>query len=242
MNNLVGSTNLINLSVKHNVKRFVFTSSVAAYGNLPSPMTEAMTPMPEDPYGIAKYAVELDLKAAYHMWGMEYTIFRPHNVYGERQHHGDTYRNVLGIFMNQVFMGKPMTIFGDGKQTRAFSYIDDVAPYIAKSCEMDDCVNEIINIGADKPCTVLEIAELIQKEMGIEAKIEFLPERNEVKHAYCDHEKAQRIFGIDTITPLEEGVKKMIASAKEIGFMEPTKFNGIELWDKMPESWRKFTQ
>ena len=134
--NLIGSVNLINEAVKHDVKCFVFTSSIAVYGAGQLPMDEAMIPLPEDPYGISKYAVELDLRAAHEMFGLNYVIFRPHNVYGEGQNLGDRYRNVLGIFMNQIMQGLPLTIFGDGEQTRAFSYISDVAPYIARSVEV----------------------------------------------------------------------------------------------------------
>jgi len=101
-NNLIGSINLINLSIKHKIKRFIFTSSIAVYGSNQVPMVETLTPQPEDPYGISKYAVELDLIAANKMFGLEYVIFRPHNVYGERQNHGDPYRNVLGIFINNI--------------------------------------------------------------------------------------------------------------------------------------------
>ncbi|MCI0520595.1 MAG: NAD-dependent epimerase/dehydratase family protein, partial [Chloroflexi bacterium] len=126
-NNLIGSVNLINAAVNHQVKCFVFTSSIAVYGASPElPMTEATTPHPEDPYGIAKLAVEQELRVSKDMFGLDYVIFRPHNVYGERQNIGDKYRNVVGIFMNQILQGKPMTIFGDGSQTRAFSYIGDV--------------------------------------------------------------------------------------------------------------------
>ncbi|MGC8880637.1 MAG: NAD-dependent epimerase/dehydratase family protein, partial [Anaerolineae bacterium] len=132
-NNLIGSVNLINLSVLHDIKCFVFTSSIAVYGANQLPMTEDLTPQPEDPYGISKYAVELDLRAAHAQFGLHYIIFRPHNVYGEHQNIGDKYRNVIGIFMNQILSGQPLTIFGDGEQTRAFSYIDDVAPIIAQS-------------------------------------------------------------------------------------------------------------
>ena len=96
-------------------------------------MKEDLIPLPEDPYGVAKYAVELDLKCAHEMFGLKYTIFRLHNVYGSRQNHGDPYRNVLGIFINNIMLNKPLIIFGDGKQTRAFTHVSDVAPYIA-SC------------------------------------------------------------------------------------------------------------
>ena len=131
-NNVLGSMNLINLSVRHGVERFVFTSSIAVYGSNQVPMHERMAPSPEDPYGIAKYAVELDLRAAHELFGLQYTVFRPHNVYGEYQNIGDRYRNVIGIFMNQLALGQPLTIFGDGQQQRAFSYIDDVVwPMVA---------------------------------------------------------------------------------------------------------------
>jgi len=139
-NNLIGSVNLINLAVNYEVKCFIFTSSIAVYGSGQTPFLENIKPEPEDSYGIAKYAVEQELKTSHDMFGLNYIIFRPHNVYGERQNIGDRYRNVIGIFMNQLMKGEPLTIFGDGKQTRAFSYIDDVAPVIAHSGFMKECL------------------------------------------------------------------------------------------------------
>lgn len=238
-NNLIGSMKLINRAVRNKVKHFVFTSSIAVYGTNQTPMAETLVPQPEDPYGIAKYAVEMDLKAAYEMFGLAYTIFRPHNVYGERQNHGDPYRNVLGIFINNIMKGKPMTIFGDGKQTRAFSYIGDVAPYIADSIDISKAKNEIFNIGADKPYSVLKLAETIARAMNIKPKIEFLPMRNEVVHAYSDHSKARKVFGIKKTTDLKTGVQKMVEWSKEIGPKNPKKFRNIEIFENMPPSWRK---
>jgi len=127
-NNLIGSVNLINASVNHGVKCFVFASSIAVYGQSKPPFVEEMTPHPEDPYGISKYAVELDLHVSKMMWDLNYIIFRAHNVFGEHQNIGDKYRNVIGIFLNQIMQGKKLTVFGDGGQKRAFSYISDVAP------------------------------------------------------------------------------------------------------------------
>ena len=126
MNNLIGTVNLINAAVNYDVRRFVFTSSIAVYGAGQTPMTEDMTPVPEDPYGIAKLACEQELQTSQRMFGLEYTIFRPHNVYGEKQNIGDRYRNVVGIFINQILKGEPMTIFGDGLQQRAFTHVGDV--------------------------------------------------------------------------------------------------------------------
>jgi UDP-glucose 4-epimerase len=132
-NNVIGSINLINESVRHEVECFVFTNSIAVYGAVEPPMREDQKPRPEDPYGVAKYAVELDLAAAHEMFGLPYVIFRPHNVYGEYQNLGDPYRNVIGIFMNQVMTGRPLSVFGDGAQERAFSYVGDIVPAIVES-------------------------------------------------------------------------------------------------------------
>src|SRR5579872_6737662 len=144
-NNLVGSVNLINAAVNAGVKRFVFTSSIAVYGAGQNPMSENQIPIPEDPYGIAKLSVEHELRVSHAMFGLDYVIFRPHNVYGERQNIGDRYRNVVGIFMNQLIKGEPMTLFGDGTQQRAFSHIDDVAPVIASSVNFPAAYNQVFN-------------------------------------------------------------------------------------------------
>lgn len=236
-NNLVGSINLINESIKHKVKRFVFTSSIAVYGALEPPMREDMTPMPEDPYGVAKYAVELDLKTAHEMFGLNYTIFRPHNVYGEYQNIGDKYRNVVGIFMNQLMKGNSLSVFGDGLQTRAFSYIGDVAPHIANCINIDSTINEIYNIGADKEYTVLELAETVQKTMGLEQPVRHLEARNEVVHAHADHSKAKRDFDVSSFTTLENGIQKMADWAKDTGSRASDKFENIEITEKLPPFW-----
>jgi UDP-glucose 4-epimerase len=236
-NNLIGSINLVNEAVKHKVKCFVFTSSIAVYGGLRPPMKEDMTPAPEDPYGVAKYAVELDLKCAHEMFGLNYIIFRPHNVYGEYQNLGDKYRNVVGIFMNQLMQGKELSVFGDGKQTRAFSYIGDVAPVIAGSVNVPGAYNQVFNIGADREFTVNELAHVIQDAMSLSGKIRHLPPRNEVVHAYADHAKAQRVFELTHSTTLEEGITKMAAWAKDAGIRRSVKFKNIEVSEKLPSFW-----
>ncbi len=167
-NNLMGSVNLINAAINHGTRGFIFTSSIAVYGASPQlPMTEETPPHPEDPYGIAKLAVEQELEASRRMFGLDYVIFRPHNVYGERQNIGDRYRNVVGIFMNQILQGHPMTVFGDGTQTRAFSYIGDVAPIIAAAAETPAAYNQVFNIGADQAYSVNALAEAVAGAMGV---------------------------------------------------------------------------
>jgi len=238
-NNLIGSINLINASVNYDVKCFVFTSSIAVYGAAQPPVTEDMIPLPEDPYGIAKYAVELDLKASHELFGLNYIIFRPHNVYGERQNIGDKYRNVIGIFINQLMHGKPMTFFGDGSQTRAFSYIGDIAPVIARSVYERHAYNQTFNVGADKPYSVNHLAQVVASAMGMECRVELLEARKEVVHAFSSHAKAQEVFGVQPQTPLEEGVERMVEWAKSAGPRRSKDFENIEIEKNLPTSWAK---
>lgn len=238
-NNLIGSINLINLSVRHGVKCFVFTSSIAVYGGLPPPMREDMAPRPEDPYGVAKLAVEMDLAAAKHMFGLEYVIFRPHNVYGEYQNIGDKYRNVVGIFMNQLMQGRPLSVFGDGLQQRAFSYVGDISPIIAGCVNVPAAFGEVFNIGADQPYTVLELAQAVMEAMGVKGEVLHVEARNEVVHAWSDHGKAHRVFGERPGTPLGEGLRRMAEWARRTGARESSEFGEIEIHDKLPPFWKR---
>ncbi|MCG8387957.1 MAG: NAD-dependent epimerase/dehydratase family protein [Cytophagales bacterium] len=238
-NNLLGSVNLINASIKSKVKCFVFTSSIAVYGTQTLPMIETATPMPEDPYGISKYAVEMDLKTAHEMFGLNYIVFRPHNVYGSLQNIGDRYRNVIGIFMNQLLQGNPLTVFGDGTQTRAFSAIQDVAPHMANAVNIPGAYNEIINIGGDTDYSVNDLAKTVMKVMGLTSDIRYLDSRNEVMHAYADHQKAHRLFGIQPkeLIELEEGLKEMADWVQKVGIRKTPKFENIEITEKLPPIW-----
>jgi UDP-glucose 4-epimerase len=240
-NNLIGSINLINQSILHKIKCFVFTSSIAVYGEGQLPMREELTPMPEDPYGVAKFAVEMDLKTAHEMFGLNYVVFRPHNVYGEYQNIGDRYRNVIGIFMNQLLQGKSLTIFGDGSQTRAFSYIDDVAPHIANSVNIPDAYNQIFNIGGDIDYTVNELATTVMDVMNLRQEISYQPARNEVLHAYSDHSKAKKVFNLDEnkFVKLKDGVEKMAKWVDAVGSRESSYFGEIEIEENLPPIWKK---
>jgi UDP-glucose 4-epimerase len=236
--NLLGSINLINESILHHVKCFVFTSSIAVYGSSQIPMVEALAPHPEDPYGVSKYAVELDLQAANAMFELPYIIFRPHNVYGERQNIADRYRNVVGIFMNQVMSGKAMSIFGDGLQTRAFSYVGDVASVIARAPLTQQAYGEVFNVGAENPYTILELAEEVAHVFDIAPQIEYLPARTEVRHAVASHEKIHRFFDLPESTPLSTGLHRMAAWAKDHGPCQPVEFDNIEVPVNLPSSWQ----
>ena len=238
-NNVIGSVNLINAAVNAgSVKCFVFTSSIAVYGSAAVPMREDVAPQPEDPYGVAKYAVELDLRAAKHMFGLDSIVFRPHNVYGERQHLGDRYRNVIGIFMNRLLQDQNMPVFGDGSQTRSFTYVGDVAPTIARCVTNPAAYNRTFNIGCDASTTVSDLAVAVAKAMNKPCDIEYLPARLETHHASADHSLLHRVFGKQTPTSLEQGLARMAAWATASGPREPTVFKDIEIETNLPPSWR----
>ena len=237
--NLIGSVNLINAAVNYNIKRFVFTSSIAVYGENQLPMHEELTPMPEDPYGIAKYAVEQELIVTKRLFDLDYTIFRPHNVYGELQNISDRYRNVIGIFMNKIMRGESLVIFGDGEQTRAFTHIADVAPHIAQSVNIPDASCEIFNLGTDNHVSVNKLADLVMSAMEKKVSVEHFRARDEVKHAYCSHDKFHRVFGTTSKIELAEGLHRMATWAKKVGPRPATEFDEIEISKNLPDAWKK---
>jgi UDP-glucose 4-epimerase len=238
-NNLIGSVNLINAAVQHEVRCFVFTSSIAVYGRTPPPVTEDLPAAPDDPYGVAKAAVEQDLRISREVFGLRYIIFRPHNVYGERQNIGDPYRNVVGIFMNRILRGEPLPIFGDGTQSRAFSHVSDVAPVIADSIQRPEAYDQIFNIGADHPVTINELGETVSRAMGAPFRPQYLPPRFEVTHAHASHAKARAVLGCQDRVTLEDGVRAMAAWVKQVGARESRRFGALEIERNLPPSWRQ---
>ena len=216
-NNVIATSNIVNECVNHNVKRLIFASSMAVYGHGwegKRPFSEDDQPCPIDPYGIAKYACEMDIQVAGEQHGLNWTIIRPHNVYGINQNIWDKYRNVLGIWMYQYLNNQPMTIFGDGTQTRAFSYIDDcLEPLINAAIKKEACC-EIINLGGTKFNTINE-ANSILREVIKNGAVEYREARHEVKDAYPTYTKSVEILEYEHKTDLKEGLEKMWAWAKE---------------------------
>ena len=212
-NNLICSANLINECITHNTK-MIFTSSMAVYGAQEPPFTEDKRPQPIDPYGVAKYAVEVDLELARQQFGLRYNIVRPHNVLGIYQNIWDRYRNVIGIFIRKAINGQPILVYGDGEQTRAFS---DIKYYMDPFDKLlTDFDGETFNIGADKHFTLNEVANTVQsiaKKYGYDVPIEHGEPRHEVKHAYCDHTKAKTVLEFQDDTNLEELIESMFVWA-----------------------------
>ena len=212
-NNLLCSANLINPCIEHNTK-MIFTSSMAVYGSQETPFTEDKRPQPIDPYGIAKFAVESDLKVAHKHLGLRYNIVRPHNVLGKYQNIWDRYRNVIGIFIRKTLNGIPILVYGDGEQTRAFS---DIKYYMEPFDLLHDNYDgEIFNIGADKYFSLNQVAETVQavgRKYGYDVPIEHAPPRHEVKHAYCDHTKAKTMLNFKDNTRLDELIEDVFVWA-----------------------------
>ena len=212
-NNLLCSANLINPCIEHNTK-MIFTSSMAVYGSQETPFTEDKRPQPIDPYGIAKFAVESDLKVAHKHLGLRYNIVRPHNVLGKYQNIWDRYRNVIGIFIRKTLNGIPILVYGDGEQTRAFS---DIKYYMEPFDLLHDNYDgEIFNIGADKYFSLNQVAETVQavgRKYGYDVPIEHAPPRHEVKHAYCDHTKAKTMLNFKDNTRLDELIQDVFVWA-----------------------------
>ena len=214
-NNLIATTKLINASIKHNIERFIFTSTLAVYGHGNGGLfDENDIPKPIDPYGVAKFACEMDIQIAGEQHGLEWCIIRPHNVYGKKQNIWDKYRNVLGIWMNQNLNSLPMTIFGDGHQTRAFSYIDDSLEPLWNAGFSQKSNNQIINLGGIEETSIKEAADILISVMG-SGKLEHLEARHEVKHSIPTYKKSIDLLGFEHKTSLENGLKVMWEWAKK---------------------------
>ena len=238
-NNLLCSVNIINNCINYDVKKIIFTSSMAVYGHGTPPFVESQMPNPADPYGIAKYSVEMDLKQAFNQFGLKYSILRPHNVIGINQNIWDKYRNVIGIWIRESLAGNSIKIFGDGKQKRAFSDIKYCLEPFEKLMIMGDC--EIFNIGADTEYEIRQIAKLTQKiaeEFELYPKIEYLEERHEVKNAYCNHKKARKILKFSDKTDIEQVIRDMFEWVKRQP-VRKSKQMDYEIEKNMYSFWRK---
>lgn len=236
-NNVIATAFITNMCIQYNVKRLVFTSSIAVYGDQIPPFEESMTPRPMDPYGVAKYCSEMDIQIAAAQHGLEYCILRPHNVYGPYQNIWDPYRNALGIWMYKSLKGQPITIYGDGLQERAFTYIDDVLPCFWKAAVSPTARNQIINIGGLMASRLIHAADLMGYVTG-NRNIVHLEARHEAKYAYSTHDKAIQLLGYQDKTSLLEGIQKMWAWAKEQPDRGQTMWGTYEIDKDMYSFWK----
>ena len=237
-NNLVATANVVNACIKYNVKRLVFTSSMAVYGIGTPPFNEIHQPNPVDPYGVAKYACEMDIQIAGDQHGLDWCIVRPHNVYGQHQNIWDKYRNVLGIWMYQKLNDEAFTVIGQGKQKRAFTYIEDCLEPLFKAATSEKASKQIINLGSSTETSVIEAAMLLQEIVG-GATIEHLEERHEVINAYSTHERAKSILGYVDKTNLKDGLTIMWEWAKQQPKRERREWDSYELDKGLYGFWKK---
>jgi len=238
-NNLVATSRVINECIKHDIKRLVFTSTMAVYGHGTGEIfDEIQVPCPIDPYGIAKYACEMDIKVAGGQHGLDWCIIRPHNVYGVKQNVWDKYRNVLGIWMYKYMNNEPMTIFGDGEQKRAFSFIDDCLEPLWKASQQENCSKEIINLGGTRHYTINEANETL-KEVIKDGQTVYKEQRHEVKIAVPTWQKSVDLLGYEDKTTLYDGLSQMWEWVKKQPKRERFVWGNYEVDKGIYSFWKK---
>ena len=240
-NNYMASVTIFTAAIKNNVKRIIFCSSMARYGSQKTPFTEDMKTKPVDPYGISKVASEEVLINLCDLNKIDWVIAVPHNIIGPKQKYDDPFRNVVSIMINRMLQGKAPIIYGDGKQTRCFSYIDDCLSCLIPMLDQKNLNKEIINIGPDEEfVTINKVADICSNLTGVNLEPIFKKDRpREVKHALCSSDKARKFLNYKTKTSLEEGIRKTYEYIKNKG---PKEFNyhmDIEIKNELtPKSWK----
>jgi UDP-glucose 4-epimerase len=245
--NLLATAEVLNAILEMGtVKRLVYTSSIAVYGRGSPPFGEGAACRPIDPYGVAKLACEQDIRIAGEQHGLDWCILRPHNVYGPGQSLWQKYRNVLGIWMAQHLQGKPLTIFGDGSQRRAFSFIYDCLPAIWRAAIEPTASRQTINLGGIEPITIWQVARQLAEVMDEkgEVRLEILPTRHEVAAAWCTAGKSRQFLGYEDRTPLAAGLAAMWQWARDAWHRYPERRGSheripIELRRGLYGAWRE---
>ena len=236
--NIVATSRIVNNCIKYGVKRLVFTSSAAVYGSKNTVFDENDQPDPIDPYGIAKYACEMDIRVAGEQHELDWCIIRPHNVYGAKQNIWDKYRNVLGIWMVQHMNKEPMTIYGDGMQTRAFSYIDDSLEPLWNSAVLPGASKQIINLGGIVGYNMREASKVLRDVIGA-GEIVFLEGRHEAEKSTPTWQKSIDILGFEHKTHLRTGLEKMWKWATKQPVRERWVWDNYELDKGIYSYWKK---
>lgn len=238
-NNLKATALVVNECIKNDVTRLVFTSTLAVYGHgYGGIFNEDQIPSPIDPYGVAKYACEMDIQIAGEQHGLDWCIIRPHNVYGVKQNIWDKYRNVLGIWMYQHLNNEPMTIFGDGEQTRAFSYIDDNLEPLWKSAVLPEASKQIINLGGIEEISINDACKTLQEIMG-SGEIIYKEARHEVKNSIPTWQKSIDILGYEYKTDLKKGLTEMWNWAQQQPKRKQFVWDSYELDKGIYSFWKK---
>ena len=241
-NNYLASISIFSAAINEKVKRIIFCSSMARYGDQKTPFSEDMQTRPIDPYGISKVAAEQVLQNLCDLNNIEWVIAVPHNIIGPKQIYDDPYRNVVSIFLNRMLQGKPPIIYGDGEQKRCFSYIDDCLDCMIPMLDQDNLNKQIINIGPDEEfVTINEVVEICANISGSNLDPIYKKDRpREVKHATCSSNKARELLKYKTKTNLKEGILRTCDYIKKRGVREFNYRLSIEIDNNLtPETWKK---
>lgn len=213
--------NTLKAAINCGVKKFIYTSSAAVYGEVTVPYKEDGETKPVDVYGVNKLACEQILKIMAKVYNFEYTIFRPHNLYGPYQNMNDPYRNVVALFMRNLLEGRTYKLYGEGRMKRAFSYIDDVVDVLVNALDKK-FANQTVNVGSDKAISIKELSDLVQEVSGYSIDPELVPARKqEISMFLADH-SLQNTLTTYKETPLKEGLEKTWdwVKKKELGELE----------------------
>jgi len=239
-NNYLASVSIFSAAINNRVKRIIFCSSMARYGDSVTPFLESMKPSPVDPYAISKVAAEDVLINLCELNNTEWVIAVPHNIIGPRQKYDDPFRNVVSIMINRMLQGKAPIIYGDGEQKRCFSYIDDCLSCLLPMLDQKNLNKQIINIGPDEEfVTINQISEICSNITGVNLPPIYKPGRpREVKYATCSANKARKLLNYKTSISLKEGVQKTFEYIKNRG-VKPFDYNiKIEIKNELtPKTW-----
>lgn len=230
-------------AITRGVKRFVYMSSMSRYGSSVPPFTEDLKPAPVDPYGYAKTHAEEQLKLLSAVHGMDVVVLIPHNIIGPHQRYTDPTRNAASIMINMLLSGRRPIIYGDGTNTRVFSFVKDAVDCVERASHEDAAVGRAINIGPDhksgEVITINELCRRIQRIVGTDVEPIHVDERpQEVKHAYCSSDLAREILGYETTVSLDDGLRQMAEWIRERGPMPFEYHLPLEIvTDKTPKTW-----
>lgn len=212
--NFDGTLYLLEAARKNNIRRFLYASSAAVYGdNTRLPLPEAEIPNPLSPYAADKLAGEYYLRFYHAKFGIETTAFRFFNIFGPRQDPSSPYSGVISIFIDRVRQRSAVTLFGDGRQTRDFVYVGDLAALLVQALGRPETVGQTINVGRGKQCSLLELLETLEQLTGkpIERRFE-APRLGDIVHSRADITKLTRLFGKAPATDMATGLNAILKS------------------------------
>jgi len=213
--NVDGTLNLLVAARDAKVKRVVYAASSSAYGDTPTlPKREDMLPNPISPYATAKLASEYYMASFYRCYGLETVCLRYFNVFGPRQDPSSPYSGVLAKFITQMLDGEAPTIFGDGRQSRDFTYVDNVveANLLASAAESREVAGRVFNVATAQRVDLFRTFEILKKLTGYSGEVKYGPERaGDVKHSLADISLAEKHLGYKPMVDFEEGLARTIA-------------------------------